>query len=171
MALFNRWGSGGLSCVCDGCHRSISFGIKAVGCAPEDAASPLSAAPPARWSRRRPEALLLWRLDGNRKQGKGKQWNILNQNQHSNPSYISVRSPTNQKWWKTTAVMLIGHDRREIPKRFPLIGCRFIWLFFPTISEPEVIPPTTTTIIPPSPASSSLDYLLLSSFIEELCIL
>lgn len=26
----------------DGCHRGISFGIKAVGCAPEDAASPAS---------------------------------------------------------------------------------------------------------------------------------
>lgn len=54
-------------------------------------------------------------------------------------------------------VMLIGRDRREIPKRFPLIGCRFISL--KTISD-----------LKSSVLWNSPDYLLLSSFMAELRI-
>lgn len=55
-------------------------------------------------------------------------------------------------------LMLIGHSRRQMPKRFSLIGCRFIP--FKPISDLQ----TSINVISP-------DYLLSSSFTAELASL
>lgn len=115
-----------------------------------------SVAVPARWSRPRPKVLLLSHLNRDPKTRKTIEYPQPKTTVESQSCQRPISHKSNPA--NMAGVMLISHDKREIPKRFSLIGCRFIRL--KTISD-----------LQPSILSISPDYLLLSSFTAKLASL